>query len=475
MTPTAAPAPPFPPASRTPAHVDPRHPAPSPAPPSAPGGVEGRRGRAPRRPVPLLVATDGREGSEAVTRVAARLAARLGAAPQALTVLEPVPTYGASAPAGVVEAMERERAGAVSETVRRQLDAAGGSGWPAAVVVGHPSRQIARRARAERAKLVVLGVGRHRLVDRLFGTETALQTLRMASQPVLAVAPEADAALRRVVVAVDFGPASVRAAELACELLEAGGTLSLVHVRPRLEASQAVWEAWDAHAGRRVAELMQRLTIALREGCAEAHEDGAPRGRRDVTIGTATLVGDPVEELLDYAERVGADVLAVGSHGGGAMERLFVGSVAGELLRRTSARLPRCSVLACPEPEDHDALRIERQLRGTTESLDPSEWRLALEGFAVRNVGRRTVLEIDDPALGAQSALRGYALLGATFDPRDLHAELMFGDPGDRRRHLTRTIPRVGSVAVLTGPDGRDTALRIEHGKAQTLVLFADG
>jgi hypothetical protein len=81
-------------------------------------------------------------------------------------------------------------------------------------------------------------------------------------------------------------------------------------------------------------------------------------------------------------------------------------------------------------------------------------------------------VEIDDPGLGAQAVTRGFALLGAAWDPHDGRVDLMLGDPGDRRRHLTRSVGDVRSIGVLSGPDGRDVALRIEHGRGQTIVTF---
>jgi nucleotide-binding universal stress UspA family protein len=316
-----------------------------------------------RRRPPILVATDGRDGSSSVLVTADRLTERLGAAPQALAVLEPFPTYGGEAPLMPTDALEAERAAATYATVCRRIVDAVGAAWPTQVAFGPPARTIARVAEERGAAFVVLGIGRHRLVDRLLGSEMALRVLRSGERPVLAVGPEADGVYRRAVVAVDFAPASARAAAIALHLLAPGSTLSLVHVRTRLELSQPLWDAWDAHASERAHEMLQRLAVALRNGTTGCDECGAhsaapnaapntapTAGRRDVTIGTATLVGDPAAEVLDYAERVGADLVAVGTHGPDLLERLLVGSTAADVVRLTSARLPGCSVLCCPPP-----------------------------------------------------------------------------------------------------------------------------
>jgi hypothetical protein len=55
--------------------------------------------------------------------------------------------------------------------------------------------------------------------------------------------------------------------------------------------------------------------------------------------------GDPATELLAFANSVGADLIATGSHGHGFVARMLVGSVATKIIRYST-----CSVLAVPAP-----------------------------------------------------------------------------------------------------------------------------
>ena len=102
-----------------------------------------------------------------------------------------------------------------------------------------------------------------------------------------------------------------------------------------------------------------------------------------------------------------------------------------------------------------------------------AQWGTQLDEFSRRNVGRRGVLEVDDPEIGAQAQENDYPLLGATFDPHDQRVELMFGQLGDVNRRLSRGIGGVNSIDVLRDDRGRDIALRIAHGVGQTLLTFA--
>lgn len=408
---------------------------------------------------PILVATDGRGAANAAVRVAGLLAERLGTRAEALAILEPVATYTPELLVAVPPGYDAQRRTEVRDAVRAQVyDVVGPeASWRVDAELGSPPQAIAGAADERDASFVVLGIGRHSPFDRLFGTETALRTLRATRRPVLAVAAGATALPRLAVAAVDFTPASVHAAEAALDALGDGGTLRLVHVKPYVNAAQPLLADWESAYMRRVDELFGRTVAMLHER------------RADVAIDTVVVTGDPADQVLAAAERDGADLVATGTHGAGVIERMFVGSVATALLRRATA-----SVLACQEPSAVDVARIERRLLGTTETAEPTRWAALLADFTARNAGRRAQLEVDEPRIGAQVQERGYAFLGAAYDRRDARVELMLGDPAEMLRHVTRSIPRVTAVAVLAGADGRDATLKIEHGTGQTLLTFSE-
>ena len=166
-----------------------------------------------------------------------------------------------------------------------------------------------------------------------------LRAARASGEPVLAVGAAADGTFRRAVVALDFGAASLRAAALAARLLAPGGTLSLVYVRRAPDDAPAAPAGAELSDGRTVAESLQRLVVALRAGAA-------PAGRRDLTIGVATLIGDVPAEIVAYADRVGADLVAAGTH---AAPLPGVGSVAAAIARLAADGRGDLSVLVCPE------------------------------------------------------------------------------------------------------------------------------
>jgi hypothetical protein len=225
------------------------------------------------------------------------------------------------------------------------------------------------------------------------------------------------------------------------------------------QSYDALLAIWRERADSDTARLFERLREELR-----------PYVPAGVTVETRNRGGAVLSQLLGVADDVGAEMIAVGTHGPGVVERFFLGSVATNALRAATGR----SVLVAPAPSPVECGRIELRLRGTTKIERAEEWEPALEAFSMRNIGRRARLEVDDPELGAQVQQSGFTLLGVAYDHHDRRIEIMMGDPRDRTRHLTRTIAHADDVAFYAGDDGRERAMRVERGKGQTLLTFID-
>jgi len=283
---------------------------------------------------PVLVACDGTAVSHEALFNAGRLAASaFGGVLEVIGVCEPVPGVAAGMDVLPVPAeLDEARRATMLDDLRRavRISAAGDPSWPIAVLTGSPARVLAGEAERRGASLIVMGIGRHNPLDRLFGTETTLATLRESRVPVLAVGPEFPAVPSRAVVGLDFSVASRQAARLALHLLAPGGHLTLVHVRPRFEHPSAAWQAWDVEYGRTLPPLFDQVRAQLH----------VPDGIR---VDTVAVRGDPAPALLAFAQQANADLVAVGTQRHSPLERLVVGSVATRVLRTA-----RVGVLAVP-------------------------------------------------------------------------------------------------------------------------------
>lgn len=407
-----------------------------------------------RRPAMIVVATDGTERSDGALRVALARAEATRASLEVLTVArwEPV-----ASPEGMVLWQEgnAERRGRQRRAVEAQLERVTGQPRVHGVTVldGNPAYTISRVAIERRAAMVIVGLGRHGLTDRLFSDETALQLARISRVPVLAVPEHAVGTGWHAVVAVDFGEISERAAQLAVDTVGDSGIVELVHVMPYVQEDPFSVEEEEPYARftrTQLQALSERLVV--------------PPG---VSVKTVALRGRAAHEVVAYAQRAGADMVATGTHGRGFVARAVLGSVATKLIRSAS-----CAVLSVPR-DPLPALEPAERTFSTRQGRSTAEWMDLLANFSRRNVGRRTILEVDDLELGAQAQEYNYPLLGTTYDERADRVELMLGDATAGGRHLTRSIGSVRAVDVLTDGEGHDVALRVQHGTSQTLLTFA--
>jgi nucleotide-binding universal stress UspA family protein len=402
---------------------------------------------------PVLVATDGKERSDGAVRAAFGLA-KPGTELRLIAVLPSLPIVTPEAQLPITPEFLSSRRAELHRDIERQIERIG---LPEdrkvvfEIIDGDPAATIVRAARRTKARLIVAGLGRHRMIDRLFGAETTLSLMRTASVPVLAVGPRYKSAPMRIVVGTDFSEPSLRAARHAVAIAGAGAVIDLVHVAPG--EIGPVWKAWNTEYERNAKVMMTKLEAKLR----------VPDG---ITINHVLLRGDPAPGLLDHAAEIGADLIATGSHGHGFVARMLIGSVATQVVRASTV-----AVLAVP----HMAALRQEDTAGEESSvmlLPRDDWDLRLDHFTRRNGGRPVVIEVEDPEIGARAQEHGYPLAGVSYDRHDHQVHVMLGALGDRKRHLSRNIGDVTSIDVITDGLGRDLGLRISHGAGETVVSF---
>jgi len=198
------------------------------------------------------------------------------------------------------------------------------------VMSSAPLSAILFQAAQRKADLVIMGLGRHATVDRLFGSETALRAVREAKRPVLAVPGAMEGLPRHAVVGMDFDESGISAARMAARLVGPNGRLTLVRVDPLAEPLPAMLANLPPHA-------LDRLNDAFAQQLAQLD---LPETLRVDTLSIAGVVG---KELVLCAERIGADVVVVGRHERGLFERLVLGSATTRVVRTAT-----CAVMVVP-------------------------------------------------------------------------------------------------------------------------------
>lgn len=404
---------------------------------------------------PIVVATDLTPSSDAAVAVAASLAARAKAELLTVSIIEPVnvPIYGVD---GTVLALDllAESASTRSDAVREQLTrVTGGATWPIVVRTGERTREISAAAGELRARLIIVGRGRHPAgIDRVFGGEAVLGIVKHGNSPVLAVAEKLTSPPRRVVIATDFSQFSLYAAQVAMTVVAPDAHVWLVHVGPVFDAS--------------VPFLRDRAQVYHTETDAAVSAFRAALPLAGMKVESVLLSGRVADEVLVFSADHDADLIVTASHGYGFFRRILLGSVATSLVRHAP-----CSVLIVPGSA-RTVAEARAKSAPNTESRTLAS--AALDGelavFSRRNFGRLCHVEIDDEALGAQVLGHDLPLVGATFDQHRGEVALMFGTSTLKGLHLSHIISGVTEVHVLGVAGGDDQVLRLAHGRGQTLV-----
>ncbi|MEO7042066.1 MAG: universal stress protein [Gemmatimonadaceae bacterium] len=285
---------------------------------------------------PLLLAVAEDELAEATIRVSLALARRKGAVPTVVHALgADREVEDALAPfVGMVaeEELSPEFRSATRATLQKLVTSiAGNVLWRLEVDVRSASSAVAEVARQMQPGLIVMGLRQHGVVHRVLSRSLLRSVVRSSRLPVLAVTPGLMDLPRRIVVAVDFGDASIHAARMARQLLADGGELHLVHVATdRAHRTRESGSEMPPHAERSIRERLDRLA-----------EDLSPEP--GMTIVSEHAEGDAALSIKGCAERIDADLIAVGSDRHSPLERLVAGSVSMAL-----AHTARWSMLIVP-------------------------------------------------------------------------------------------------------------------------------
>ena len=256
-----------------------------------------------------------------------------GARVTALCVLPPIPAFGPPAGDGLYPPMAYT-AGDLQQ-FRDELQAFAGAHGVAAldteVVQGSVTAEILRVASDLPADLIVLGTHGRSGFERVMLGSVAEKILRKASCPVLTVPPRApdvvpvDTPFSRVLCAVDFSPASIRALALAQSLAgEAGAKLSVLNVLEPVSVFEPV-VATGADAGAVSADqrrdVRQRLERLIGDDT-----------RAFADVAEVVAAGKAYQEILRVAQEQRSDLLVLGAHGGGLGLPTF-GSTAAHVVR----------------------------------------------------------------------------------------------------------------------------------------------
>ena len=272
----------------------------------------------------LLLAIENDDNARAAIRVTDALTAR-GAVPTVIHATELMtPVSGtpdsmlffaeAVLDEGFHQGLARSLGTLISSTTGRALE------WPVESVTGPPTSCITQEAKARNSDLLVMGIHQHGAFEQAIGENTATRVMAKATVPVLGVRPTLSGLPRRIMVATDFGEASRRAAHLAANLAEPGGSVVLVHA----SFPSPIIEDGDEGAALIQREGIEHAFLHLTDEISEG---------KSIQVETVTRTGDAGAQLMAAAALISPDLITIASQRHHLITRMILGSVTRKLVR----------------------------------------------------------------------------------------------------------------------------------------------
>lgn len=276
----------------------------------------------------LLIPTDGSDRATAAARRGFDLAAALDTSIHVLSVADSSIATGAGYSGDSSSIRERLRGTATTRAASlRDVAAERGLEATAATREGIPADEIVTYADEQDIDAIYLGTAGRGGVARTVIGSVADKVVRTASVPVITVTPAAARAetgdVDAFLLPTDGSEAATAAAGFGIDLAaRSNAAVHLLSVRDNRDSS-VLSKVLDDDTTRDDAE---RTVDYLETLASEARERGL---KTYVTVRD----GDPTEEIVQYAESEGVDLIALGTTGRGGFERFLVGSVADEVIR----------------------------------------------------------------------------------------------------------------------------------------------
>jgi nucleotide-binding universal stress UspA family protein len=147
--------------------------------------------------------------------------------------------------------------------------------------------------------------------------------------------------LARILVPTDFSDAAGRALEQALALARPGGVeIVLLHSLPPVIPTLAPMGETGFAGLVEMGRLLDDYTRELRVDASRKLEDLRAKAPKEVKVETAVEENlEPHEAILRKARSWNADLIAMGTHGRGGLEKLLMGSVASKVLHRSDRHL----------------------------------------------------------------------------------------------------------------------------------------
>jgi len=281
----------------------------------------------------ILISLDGSAFAESSLPLALEISRRTGAGVHLVTVLEPVTSFAYEGWEGAAV----EWSNAYLEDVLSRIEGKAGGAVTHAVLSGHTVEMLQGECESKGVDLVVMASHGRGTMSRMWLGSVADGFVRQATVPVLLVRPDEEAepattfdhSFETLLVPLDGSELSERALEHSTEFGELFD--SAYHLTRIVSYPVDIASPYLPHT----AQLNQQIMEDAKKGAAEYLEAHAENmRRRGLRVTTSVAVDAQAGHgVLSEAEAVGADMVAMATHGRTGLSRAILGSAADKVLR----------------------------------------------------------------------------------------------------------------------------------------------
>ena len=132
---------------------------------------------------------------------------------------------------------------------------------------------------------------------------------------------------KNIVVPIDFSDQSFQAVSVALQFVDNPEQVHVIHVLPILSPAEPgmIWDTVDDQG--RIRHAKEAIVHQL-------------SGSENEKVNVNVVIGNPGNEIIDFSEKMSAEMIVLPSHGRTGLSRLLIGSVAERVVR-----LSHCPVL----------------------------------------------------------------------------------------------------------------------------------